>query len=113
MSMTDEPCLACTLMGRDFVERKEAISRELFAHAEQFDELPDGFAYRFPSTAPWPATALSFIEAERQCCPFFTFELVFAPDRAPLWLRLRGSDAIKAFVRAELDEIAPSSAART
>ena len=103
---TDEPCLACNLIGREFAERKEAIGRDLFAHADAVEELADGFGFRFPAAEPWAARALDFIAVERQCCPFFTFELVFEPDDGPLWLRLRGSEAIKAFVASELDGIA-------
>ena len=104
---TDEPCLACALLGREFAERKEAIASDLFAHADRVEELPDGFGYRFPTAEPWAARALSFIAEEKRCCPFFTFELIFEPEDGPLWLRLRGSEAIKAFVVAELDGIAP------
>lgn len=105
----DEACIACKLLGQEFAERKEAISRDLFAHVEQVEELPDGFGYRFPAAEPWAAKILEFIAAEKQCCPFFTFELVFEANDGPLWLRLRGSAEIKAFVRAELDGIAPSA----
>jgi hypothetical protein len=106
--LTDEPCLACNLVGREFAERKETISRDLFAHADEVAELPDGFGYRFPNATPWAQKALAFIELEKLCCPFFTFELVFEPNDGPLWLRLRGSHAIKEFVRAELDGTAPA-----
>ena len=106
--VTATSCPACTLVGREFAERKEAISRDLFAYADQVEELPDGFGYRFPAAEPWAAKALEFIAVERRCCPFFTFELVFEPDDGPIWLHLRGSEAIKAFVRSELDGIAPS-----
>lgn len=110
---TDEPSLACTLLGRELAERKEAISRDLFAHADRVEELPDGFGYRFPSADPWAANALDVIAVERRCCPFFTFELVFEPNDGPLWLRLRGSEAIKDVVRSELGGIAPTDAGRT
>lgn len=108
---TDEPGLACTLLGRALAERKEAISRELFAHADRAEELPDGFGYRFPAAEPWAAKALDFIAVEKQCCPFFTFELVFEPNDGPIWLRLRGSEAVKAFMRSELDGVAPDAGA--
>ncbi len=97
------PVVACTLQGRDFAERKDAITRDLFAHVERIEELPDGFAYRFPSAEPWAANVLDFIAVERQCCPFFAFEVVFESNDGPLWLRLRGSAEVKAFIRAELD----------
>jgi hypothetical protein len=102
---TDAPCLACNLIGPEFAARKEAITRDLFAHVDRVEELPDGFGFRFPGATPWAAKALEFIEAEKACCPFFTFELVFAPEDGPLWLRLRGSEAIKRFVLTELGDI--------
>jgi hypothetical protein len=64
--------------------------------------LPDGYAYQFPASDPWPAKVLEFVAAERQCCPFFTFEIVFEPNDGPLWLRLRGSEEVKAFIQTEL-----------
>jgi hypothetical protein len=94
--------IACKLLGSDFAARKEAITRDLFANAERVDELPDGFAYQFPAGDPWPAKVLEFVAAERQCCPFFTFEIIFEPNDGPLRLRLRGSEEIKAFIQAEL-----------
>ncbi len=109
----DEPGIGCNLVGREFAERKEVITRDLFAHVERIEELPDGFGFRFPAGDSWAAKALDFIAAERQCCPFFTFELVFEPNGGPLWLRLRGSEEIKAFVLAELDGMDLSHAVHT
>jgi hypothetical protein len=104
--MTDDEIqqaeIACKLLGREFAERKEAITHDLFTHAEQVEELSDGFAYQFPATDPWPAKVFEFVAAERLCCPFFTFEIIFEPNDGPLWLRLRGSEEIKAFIQTEL-----------
>lgn len=105
-----EPVLACNLLGPELAARKEAITRELFAHADRQAELEDGFAYRFPAAEPWATKALEFVNAEKQCCPFLTFEFVFEPHDGPLWLRLRGSAAIKQFLLSELDGIAPNAA---
>ena len=98
----DGPAIACNLLGPELAGRKDAISRDLFAHVERVEELPDGFAYRFPAAEPWAAKVLDFVAVERRCCPFFTFEIVFEPHDGPLWLRLRGSAEVKAFVAAEL-----------
>ena len=91
--------IACTLSGPDFAARRETIAHDLFGQVERVVELDDGFACRFASADPWPAKVLDFIAAERRCCPFFTFEMVFEPDDGPLWLRLRGSAEIKSFLR--------------
>lgn len=108
----DAPCLARNLVGREFAARKEAITRDLFTDVDRVEELADGFGFRFPAAEPWAAKALEFIAAEKGCCPFFTFELVFEPNDGPLWPRLRGSEAAKAFVLTKLDGIAPQAADR-
>ena len=99
---TAERPIACALLGREFQERKAAITAELLAHVEETRELEDGFAYRFPSDEPWPARVFAFVEAERACCPFFRFEVVVEPDGGPLWLTLRGGEGVKAFIAGEL-----------
>ena len=39
------------------------------------------------------------IVAERECCPFLTFELVALPNKGPLIVRVTGPDGTKEFVR--------------
>jgi hypothetical protein len=94
--------ITCKLIGREFTQRKEAITHELFRHTEEITELDDGFAFRFPAFDPWATRVLAFIAEERQCCPFFQFELVVTPNGGPISLRLRGSAKVKAFVLDEL-----------
>jgi len=99
---TDERPIACALHSQEFQERKAAITAELLSHVEETRELEDGFAYRLPSGDPWPARVFAFVEAERVCCPFFRFEVVLEPHGGPLWLTLRGSEEVKAFIAGEL-----------
>lgn len=96
------PIVACKLLGQEFMRRKDAITNALFRHAEQIEELADGFAFRFAGFDPSAGRIMEFITAERECCPFFRFELIVEPDDGPVWLRLRGSDEVKTFVLGEL-----------
>lgn len=106
--------IACTLSERDLAIRREKMNAELFQNVERVEELPDGYAYRVPGNEASLNALVDFITAERRCCSFFTFELVFEPAEGPIWLRLRGSDAIKAFVRETFTTpIAANDAART
>ncbi len=98
----EQEVIACRFRGRDFMKRKEDITRELFRHAEEVVELNDGFEFRFPGFTPWAGKVLDFIGEERACCPFFSFELAVEPNDGPVWLRLRGSAEVKAFVLVEL-----------
>ena len=96
-SATDLP-IACSLPQAEQAERGELIAGEIFAAADRVDELPDGYAFRFTATEDRIAGLLRFIAAERRCCPFFTFALVFEPAEGPGWLRLRGPDGGKEFI---------------
>jgi hypothetical protein len=97
-SATDLP-IACSLPAEKQVARGEVIAEDLFAGADRVDELPDGYAFRFPVTGDRIDRLARFIAAERRCCPFFTFELVFEPAEGPVWLRLRGPEGVKEFIR--------------
>lgn len=105
--------VACKLMGQEFRQRKDEITNALFRHAEEIHELEDGFAFRFAGFEPWATRIMEFISAERECCPFFRFELIVEPDGGPVWLRLGGSEEVKAFVLGELGTNAATSGERT
>jgi hypothetical protein len=90
--------LACLLTGDDLTARGEVV-QPLIASYQKLEELEDGYAFQFPGESEWIERVVSFVAEERQCCPFFTFELQYEPDLGPIWLRLRGSAEIKALLR--------------
>ena len=94
-----EEVIACLLSEREQAIRADEIGRDLFAHVETVEEHADGYAYRFPAGEPWADMLIAFVGLERQCCPFATYELAFEPHQGPVWLRVRGSAAVKQFVR--------------
>jgi hypothetical protein len=98
--------LACKLLGAEFARRKAQISDDLFSHVEETAELDDAFEFRFSAESPIPEKVIEFIREERQCCPFFAFDLQFLPDGGPLWLRIGGSPEAKQFVLDELGIVA-------
>lgn len=64
-------------------------------------ELANGFALRFQDGAVSLADLAEWVSAERKCCPFFDFEIELQGNNGPLWLKLRGKDGVKAFMRNE------------
>ena len=102
--MTEETPIACNLTGDDFDTRSDEV-KHIFQAVEQTLELDDGYAFRFPGGDTSAAKLLEFTLAERRCCPFFIFELTFEPHEGPIWLRLRGSEDIKAFVASGWSDI--------
>lgn len=95
--------IACTLNEEQLKERMDGALAKLMAQCESSDELEDGYALRFPNSAEIIAELARFIAFERDCCSFFTFELVCAPQQGPVTLRLRGPEGLKEFVRGMVD----------
>ena len=97
--------IVCTLSEDDMTRRRDGVLADLTAHAGEVNELADGYELRFPGTPEWVAKLTQFITDERACCAFFTFELVFEPEQGPVWLRIRGSDGVKSFLREMLQPV--------
>lgn len=94
--------VACTLSAEAQQARRERVLAELAAAIQQVTELPDGYALAFPGAEPWPTRLADFVLFERQCCAFLTLELAFDPAQGPIWLRLRGPEGVKPWVREAL-----------
>ena len=90
--------IACTLSQDALVKRGEELD-DIFKHVQQTQELPNGYAFCFPGDAQWARTLTDYITFERDCCAFFTFELVFVPNHGPIWLHIRGGEGVKEFIR--------------
>ncbi len=95
--------IACSLTANELVTRGGEIN-DLFTGVQQTRELADGYAFRFPGTSTWPQRVLDFIQGERSCCPFFTFELDFIPNSGPIWLHIRGPEGVKEMIKDSLPE---------
>ena len=94
----DEEVIACLLSKRQAAIRGEELAAGLFAQVEAVEELPGGFGDRFAQAETRVLALLDFNAAERRCCPFLSLELAFEAHGGPLWLRLRGSPRVKAFI---------------
>ena len=80
------------------------LSPQLFALAQEVQELPNGFAIRFENEPGRFMVIANFIENERLCCPFFHFGLDVEPNSGPLWLRLTGGMGVKEILQMTLFE---------
>lgn len=100
--MMDTP-FVCNMnaLSADERERYKEITRKLNENRQTVKELKDGYGFRFKAEAQLIQDAAEFIVYERLCCPFFDFELAVEQDTNWLWLRLKGQDGIKEFIRYE------------
>jgi len=91
---TEAP-IACSLSAEALAQRRDSVLQELIEGQQELQELEDGYALRFLSEEIWATRLLSFISSERECCPFFTFALVFEPQTGPIWLQISGPEGTK------------------
>ena len=96
-----ESPIACDVAGLDAGQRSR--QREVFATLrsafQEVREMPEGYAFRVPSSTPHILTVAEFISLERVCCPFLDFTLEVEREGGPLWLRLTGRDGVKEFLK--------------
>lgn len=102
MTESSETTLACRLLGAEFANRKTKLGDDLFSHVAETIEEENAFAFRFPASDAMVSKVFEFIREERQCCPFFAFDVHLAPEGGPLWLRIGGSPEAKRFFLEEL-----------
>jgi hypothetical protein len=94
--------LACSLSERDLAKRRRELAENVAGGVLKVDELEDGYAFVFPGSAEWAARLVELVNAERTCCPFFAFELVFQPDLGPVLLKIRRPEGAKELTETEL-----------
>src|SRR5581483_7994740 len=99
--MSDILPLACQIQDPAQLRQRTTEVQTLFKQAMQMSELTDGYAFCFPDEDRLATQLLEFIQFEKNCCPFFTFELAFEAQHGPIWLRLRGPDGVKAVISEE------------
>jgi hypothetical protein len=93
-----EILVACALPPDELKAREEDLMVNLFSAVQERRELADGYAFRFSPTPDRASEVLRFVIQERECCPFFHFEIHFEPGGGPLWLYLRGPEGTKEFL---------------
>jgi hypothetical protein len=102
---TDQPAFYCNLKALGPAERGRLhqLIEKLKAARTEIRELPDGYAFRLQTDRVSIGEVAEYVASERKCCPFFDFEIEAQRDGGPLWLRWRGKEGVKEFMRRELE----------
>ena len=99
---SDDMPIACCLTSAELREREATLLAQFRSAVIETEELPDGYAFRFPGDGKWIAIIAKMIVAERECCPFLTFELVAQPNMGPVIVSVTGPAGAKEFLRTVL-----------
>jgi len=95
----DDMPIACCLTSAELREREATLLTQFRTAVIETEELPDGYAFRIPGNSDSITMIAEMIVAERECCPFLTFELVAQPNMGPVIVRVTGPAGAKEFVK--------------
>jgi hypothetical protein len=95
----DEMPIACCLTSAELRQREATLLAQFKSGVIETEELPNGYAFRVPGDRKWVAIIAETIAAERECCPFLTFEFVAQPSMGPIIVRVTGPAGTKGFLK--------------
>jgi hypothetical protein len=91
--------VACCLTSAERHEREATLIAQFSSAVIGTEELRDGYAFRVPGDGKWLGLVAELIVAERECCPFLTFELVAQPRMGPIIVRVTGPAGSKELLK--------------
>ena len=94
----DDIPVACSLSASELREREVEFLAKFRSAVIATEELPDGYAFRVPAGGGCITLIAELIVAERECCPFLTFEMSAHPQMGPVIVRMFGPGGAKGFL---------------
>jgi len=70
----DDTPIACRLTSEELRTREATLLAKFRSAVVSTEDLTDGYAFHILGDAESVAVAAELIVAERECCPFLTFE---------------------------------------
>jgi hypothetical protein len=96
---TDTTTLVCKLTTEEQMKRSEELKATVFKKYEKLNEFPDAVELVYSDSKKYAPMLVEFINSERACCPFFTFDLKFLPNSDKVSLTIGRSPKIKEMVK--------------
>lgn len=99
---SDDMPIACCLTSAELHQCETTLLAQFRSAVIGTEELRDGYAFRVPGDGKWIAIAAKMIVAERECCPFLTFEFVAQAGMGLVIVRVTGPAGTKDFLKTVL-----------
>jgi hypothetical protein len=101
--------VACCLSDAELRKRVATLLARFESAVIATEEIPNGYVFRVPGDKKWMGVIWETIAAERECCPFLTFELTAQPNMGPVSVRVTGPAGTKDFLKTILSNSEESS----
>jgi len=90
----------CSLSDAEKREREATLLTRFKSAVVAVEELGDGYSFRLSGSSEWLALVAELLIAERECCPFLTFQLIAEPQMGAVTVRITGPEGTKEFMKA-------------
>ena len=87
--------VACCLSDAELRKRVATLLARFESAVIATEELPDGYVFHVPGDKKSMGVVWEAIVAERECCPFLTFELTAQSNMGPVSVRVTGPAGTK------------------
>jgi hypothetical protein len=103
-NMNKEIPVACshTVFTKEQRVEYKNIWEELETRKISITELEQGYQYQFQGDSETLRLVNEWVSMERKCCPFLTFTVIASNEEEPVFLKLTGSEEVKAFLRTDI-----------
>ena len=94
---------ACNLKAFQPAERARwrKLIEQVMSAVVAARELNDGYALQVDKGRVSLGQVAEWVDLERQCCPFFDFQVAVHGEDSSLWLSLTGREGVKQFIDAD------------
>ena len=92
--------IACTLTPDQLSARRDELLPGLVNQADAISDLEHGVTLSFAASSEVLRQITQMIDAERQCCRFFRFQLTIEPAGGPMRLDVTGPPGTREFLTA-------------
>jgi len=96
---SDKAPIACSLTTVELRDREAKLLVQFRSAVIEIEEIQDGYAFHLPGENKWIRLVMELIVAERECCPFLTFEVTALLNMGPVIVRVTGPAGTKEILR--------------
>ncbi|HEY0428387.1 MAG TPA: hypothetical protein VGC76_11450 [Pyrinomonadaceae bacterium] len=101
--MPQEIPIVCFLTDKELQKRRRDYLDKTAASLIDFEELENGFSYRFAHREKILRDLAEIIDLERRCCPFLSFKLIIEAGDDFVSLELTGAEGTKEMIESLFD----------
>ena len=101
--MQNQKTVSCKLTSPELQKYKTGVIALLKAEVLQIKELDNGYQYSFKGSDNMIDTIVNFIKSERNCCDFFTFNLLIEDFDSNILLTITGPEGTKGFINTQIE----------